>query len=625
MKNFILNSCIFYFGIFSLLPVFSFSQQVNVTTGDYGQIIFDDLNKNSEIRMTNTATSPIITVTPDTLFPESRVFCTVSFPLDFDLSSIKFFNFWVLYFDSINPPGSTYYTLSRYQKSIYVYKKMIDFSKRELKFTIGGLKSKTKYLIKGTYFFLNCGGDGFGETAFETNPEPQNRIKKLLLVIDKEYENDSEINLALENYINYNKHFHKNLNFEKYYLEPIPSKKQTLYLKIKTDYLNQENPLRYLFFIGSNSGENLRKKELDPFSNQILNEYFNLSMNFYAQVDLPEFTYNPSTGTFDSIRYPMCNSDDPINDISDNVFQSYSYDLAYGSIMPNGLIDKKTSILNYFQKLNQFNRGEFSFRKSVLFADTFYNDGILTDSLTHINSRWFQNDTINVPQKLQYGLNNSGLYPLWTQDYLNKLGENSYEICIYGGHGAPDYHFFDISGDEILNLTNLNTMIFDFYACNTGNFKINKYVAGIYLEKGKTMFVKAYTVPMALSHNPENNNSDFLNFFRKEDVYDNIDRNMFLGDSFFYGIGGVTAQILLGDPLLIIDPPCTKTSIQIASPRDDNFYQNALYLKNSIFSSNIISEYQNIMFNAGNEILLKPGFETNIGSTFSAKINGCDF
>ncbi len=623
MKNFILNSCIFYFGIFSLLPVFSFSQQVNVTTGDYGQIIFDDLNKNSEIRMTNTATSPIITVTPDTLFPESRVFCTVSFPLDFDLSSIKFFNFWVLYFDSINPPGSTYYTYTRYGKSINVYKKMIDFSKRELKLTIGGLKSKTKFLLKGSYFFNICKGEIIPDAVFEKSSKPQKRIKKLLLVIDKEFENDSEIDLAIDKYINYNKRFYKNLTFEKFYLEQSPINKQTLYLKVKMDYLNIDNPLRYLFFIGSNSGEYLRKKELDPFSNQILNEYFNLSMNFYAQVDLPEFTYNPSTGTFDSIRYPICNSNNPINDISNNVFQSNSYDLAFGSIIPNGLTNNKTSILNYFQKLNRFNRGEFSFRKSVLFADTFYNDGFSTDSLTLINPRWSHNDTINVPQKLEHGINNSGSYPQWTQDYLNKLGNQSYEICQFLGHGGTVFHYFDITWDKVTNLSNLNTMIFDFNACNTGNFFMNRYSAGIYLETGNTLIVKAYTMPVGIV--TYNNISPLLSFFKKGEVFDNIGKRMFIGDSYLYGGAGLCLQVLLGDPLLVLDPPCSKSTSLLISPIDDEFYQNALYLKNSISSSNIISEYQNIMFNAGNEINLKPGFETKNGSIFSAKIVGCDF
>jgi hypothetical protein len=591
-----------------------------------GKINVDWGSKISEVnkyRISNELDNVLIEIQPDTLFPENRTKVTINFPISFDLASIRFLVLTVYFNNAINPPNSTYLTSSRAGSTVYLGPNSIDFANRKMEVVLGGLKPRTEYLLKSSYFVSNCSGGTFQDIVFETAEEPQSQLKKVLLIIDKDYEYDSEINIALDNYITNNLKYYKHLRFEKYYLNTSNLDRNVLYNKIKAEHLNRELPLKYLFFIGSNSGNYTRRIRLDPNNNQVQNEYASLSMNFYAQVSLPEYVYNSVTDVFDNIGYQYCNyTFQPLNDISAKVIQSNFYDIAYGSLMPNGLMSNKNSILSYFVKLNAFKSGLLTFDKSVLFADTQRHDGESPTELARLNARWLENDTINVSQKLEFGIGNSGSYPAWTQDYLNKLSQKSYEICTYMGHGGPGIHYFNVTASVLNNLPSLNVMLFDFNSCNVGFFFANSYLAGSYLDAGNTLFVKAYTNPIGII--TFNNKSPLIDFFRKNEVFHSIERKMFFGDSFLYNLGGDITQIQLGDPLLQLDPPCTLDNLTLLSPNDDYLNQRKVALRQTVNASNKIFESENIEFSAGRKILLEPGFEVSQGSIFLAKIDGCE-
>lgn len=101
------------------------------------------------------------------------------------------------------------------------------------------------------------------------------------------------------------------------------------------------------------------------------------------------------------------------------------------------------------------------------------------------------------------------------------------------GHGAPTYHYFGISGSTIRDLPSLNTLLFDFSSCSVG----------AYLEKGNTLFVKAFTTPIGIATN--NFQSPLIDFFQEGALHSDISKRAFFGDAYLYVAGTGSQQRLL--------------------------------------------------------------------------------
>ena len=552
-----------------------------------------------------------ITTSLDNLFPESKVHVQVSFDPSLNLNEVRFFSIYVFKTNEIN---------TRFSKYIIYTNKAINAETRTLTTTLGGLKPNETYSIKVNYNSptpdYSCSGETSNTYYFTTAREPLNRPKKLLFIIDKDLEGDTDIDQALSTYEKDITNYYP-ITFERIYLENQNPKKQDLVNKIRQDYEDVGQPLRYLFFIGSNAATNIQRRFLNPTNNTPINTYSDLSINFYTQVYNPEYIYNPEEDQFLLRKYSYCSFNGlPANDIGNTTTQSNSYEIAYGALLPNGPTPKKDYILNYFSKLHRFKIGQITFNKSVLFADTQLNDGASPATLSQTISRWQSNDTIQVPQK--YGLDYHGYDPVWHQDYTSKLANKSYEIALYMGHGAPTYHYYGIANQTIRDLPQLNTMLFDFHSCSVGAFNTYDYVAGAYLEKGNTLFVKAFTTPVFLAI--INYRSPLIDYFHERSMFWDISTRAFFGDAYLHGSSNAMVQIQLGDPLLQLDPPCSSTNLTVTTNTNTQIFAGA---KEHINARNKLYSPARGVYQAGNSITLERGFEANKGTTFEAKIQGC--
>lgn len=77
--------------------------------------------------------------------------------------------------------------------------------------------------------------------------------------------------------------------------------------------------------------------------------------------------------------------------------------------------------------------------------------------------------------------------PAPNEKFLEELSKNHQYIFI-DAHGYPEGHLYNVNKDTIKNP---NAFYADFYSCNVGKYTHENYVAGHYLTRGKTMFVKA--------------------------------------------------------------------------------------------------------------------------------------
>lgn len=586
------------------------SQKVMMRMDETGRMSVE-LPQGASSRIVSTQ-QVLMTVTLDEHFPETQARFHISFPANFNISTLKSLNLWISKDDNV-----------RYGKSIYFSNKAIDSQSRSLTTTVGGLKPgqtfRARLISTVNDPQYNCSGDFVSDITFTTAKEPTGRIKKLLFVMDKDLEGDTEIDNAITTYINDFTPYYP-IIFEKIYLEDQNAQKDALRAKIKTDYANTANPLRYLFFLGSNASTNIIRQYLDPANNAPIYTYYDLSINFYTQIHTPEFGYDPDNDLFIQKTYQYCTFNGfPANDIGNAVFQSNSFDLAFGCLMPNGITPKRDYILNYFSKLHRFKTGAVSFAKSVLFADTFYHDGGAPATLAAINPRWQVNDTINVPQK--FGSDFHGYDPVWNQDYTSKLSNKSYEIGMYFGHGAPNFHYFGISTGTIRDLPSLNTMLLDFNACSVGAFNQYDYLAGAYLEKGTTLFVKAFTTPIGIV--TFNFDSPLIDFFREGALHSDISKRTFFGDAYLYNAGGTTLQVNLGDPLLQLDPPCGVENLTLTKPFYNATGTVVVAAKNAVNAQNKIIPPSISVYQAGRSITFENGFEVEKGVTFNARIQSC--
>ena len=613
MKNFTLLL------IFILLSIESFSQEkVDFNYDNNGRMFFNNIPENSQNpSISNSLKQVQLTVTLDPNFGESQVNAHFTFPIDIDLSKIKYFTLITKTSSLTNPINS------RADKVTYFSGKGINKVNRTLDSKIGGLKPNTDYylnvIIQYDHPTYSCSGEITNQIPFRTRNEPIGRSKKLLIVIDADLQNDNDVNNALTIYMNDISKYY-NITFEKLYINNVFSEKQALYNKVKNDYVNVSNPLQYLFFIGSNAAMTSIRQYLNFSDNSPIYTYYDSSINFYTQINLPEFYFDATDNNLRQKTYQYCaNVGFPANDVGNPIAQSNSFDIAFGSILPNGDVAKKQSILNYFTKLHSFKTGNIIFNKSVLFADTQRYDGTFPSSLASINSRWQLNDTINVPQK--YGDNYYGPYQAWTNDYIQKLSTKSYEICTYIGHGSPTEHFFGIYPTTLNYLFNSKTMIFDFISCSVGNFSQYNYLAGTYFEKGNTLFVKAYSQIIGTA--VYNNQSPLLDFFKSGEVFSDIGKREFLGDAYLHNTSMINVQVHLGDPLLQLDPPCTQNTVSLISPANNINGIAVQAYSNWIKATNAVSEFSDVKYKAGDYIQFNPGFDVKKGAIFKTDVSGC--
>ncbi|WP_191908813.1 T9SS type A sorting domain-containing protein [Larkinella humicola] len=446
---------------------------------------------------------------------------------------------------------------------IYISNKLVDRSSRTMQIPVGGLNANTDYYFTLLYS-SECTGETIAEVHYKTGAALQ-KPKRILLILDKQYENDLQIEQALSVYKADVNRADPNLVFERFYLSTDPAEKGKLYEQIKSWYFDATTPLHYLFFIGQNASTYIRSYHLNPKTNQAgPGDVFSLpSIGVYAKILTQDYPFDPQQNAFINRRY-RCQDvgADPIpNDISSTYAQSSIVDISYGAIVPTRPEEGKAYLLRYFEKLHRYKTGQIKFDKKALLADTFYHDGSYPKKVEELTGRWTNNDTINVPRK--YGPNFHGDDPIWRADYLKKLGSNSYEIATFYGHGSPGLHYFGITPTEIQNLGKLNTLLFDFLACSVGGIDVRDYMAGTYLDKGNTLFVNAYSVTIFAS--TQENESPLLEKFKEKRPFHAFARGAYVSDAFRHGFTFNDAQYPLGDPLLLLDPPCTNAEPLVIS------------------------------------------------------------
>jgi hypothetical protein len=489
------------------------------------------------------AQNVILSVTADPRRPANTVSVSVALGAEIDLNKPNWFTLYIKMSTDFRAPAEV----------VFISSTAIDKTARTMKIPIGGLKENTDYYFSLTHW-LGCNGDEVGEVHYKTGAAPKSP-KKVLLVLDKQYENDPQITQALAVYKADAILADPNLVFEPFYLSTNNAEKGQLYEQIKTRYFDSAAPLSYLFFIGQNASTYIRSYQIDPKTNQEIPGGISSfpSVCVYAKILTPDFLFDPQQNAFINRRYncQLVGTDPIPNDIATTFFQSSAVDISYGAIVPTRAEAGKEYILRYFEKLHSYKTGNLKFDKKVLLADTFMNDGSYPKKIEELTGRWKNNDTINVPAK--HPSDYHGSDPVWQADYLKKLGTNSYEIAYYTGHGSADLHYFGITPTEVNNLAKLNTLLFDFASCSVGGVDVRDYLAGTYLNKGNTLFVNAYSVPLGLAS--YDNQSPLLEKFKEKQTFYTFANGSYVSDAYRYGHNLTDSQYFFGDPLLLLDPP----------------------------------------------------------------------
>ncbi|GAB3267140.1 hypothetical protein GCM10027347_35630 [Larkinella harenae] len=443
---------------------------------------------------------------------------------------------------------------------IFISSTAVDKASRTMQIPVGGLKENTDFYFQLTHW-SGCTGDPLATGQYKTGPAAITP-KKVLLVVDKQYATDSKVNQALAVYQADAIRADQSLVFERYDLSIDPADKGKLYEHIKKLYFDSAAPLHYLFFIGRNAPTYLRSYLLDPITNQeVPNGVSHLSsLGVYAKILTQDYPFDKQENVFLNRRYGCQYLEIGTDPILDNMASTYSqssaFDVSYGAVIPTRDEEAKEYILRYFDKLHRYKTGQLKFDRKVLFADTFRYDGSFPQKVEELTGRWKNNDTIHVAQK--YGSEYHADDEAWRTDYLKKLSSNSYEIVYYMGHGTPHQHYFGIGTAQINDLEKLNTLLFDFNSCSVGAADTQDYLAGTYLNKGNTLFVKAYSVPIGITS--YETDSPLLDAFKEKQTFNELAKGAYVSDAYRYSFDCNSSQYLLGDPLLLLDPPqCSNT------------------------------------------------------------------
>lgn len=544
----------FFFGLCLLLlvPSLLFAQSFSVRPDQHGlyQIHKEAMSSSSAARK---AQNGVMSVTADSRRPSNTVMVSILFDADVNLASSTWFTLSIKTSTDFRAPANI----------LFISNTALDKTTRTLQVPVGGLKENTDYYFALTHW-TGCDGNEIAQGHYKTGPAPK-RPKKVLLVLDKAYQNDAQIEQALAVYKADALRADPGLIFEPHYLSIDAAEKGKLYEQIKSRYFDSAAPLHYLFFIGRNASTYVRSYQIDPKTNQEVPGGVThvSSISVYARILTQDYPFDAKENVFINRRYPcqLIGEEGISNDIASTYFQSTTLDVSYGAIVPTREEGAKEYILRYFEKLHQFKTGKLKFDKKVLLADTFRHDGSYPQKIEELTGRWKNNDTINVAQK--YGAEYHGPDESWRQDYLKKLSTNSFEIVYYMGHGTPLLHYFGIGTNDIRNLEKLNTLLFDFNSCSVGAVDAQDYLAGTYLSKGNTLFVKAYSVPIGIFS--YDNESPLLESFKEKQPFHSIAKGAYVSDAYRYGFHSDISQYLLGDPLLLLDPPCTNAEPLVIS------------------------------------------------------------
>ncbi len=503
---------------------------------------------NSRTANTRKVQNATMAISTDGRRPGDAVSVLVTFGTEVSLKSPTWFTLVLKTSPDVQAPN----------RIVFISNTAVNQAARTLQIPIGGLKENTSYYFTLTKW-TGCDGEELAQVQYQTGSFPK-KPKKVLLILDKSYENDPQIDQAISTYKADAIRADPELVFEPFYLGNNQPERGKLYEHIQNRYFDAATPLHYLFFIGQNASTYIRSYRLNPATNQAgPGDVFSLpGIGVYAKILNQDFPYDSQQNAFINRRYDcQAVGTNPIpNDIATPFFQSSTTDISYGALVPTRSEEGKDYILRYFEKLHRFKTGQFKFDRKVLIADTFRYDGSFPSLIEQMTGRWRNNDTINVPQK--YGSDFHGDDPIWRDDYLKKLGSQSYEIVTYNGHGSPGLHYFGITPTHIQNLEKLNTLIFDFVSCSLGGIDVRDYMAGTYLAKGNTLFVNAYSVPIFVFA-PENQ-SPLLEKFKENQTFRLLANGAYTSDAYRHSYTFNDSQYLFGDPLLLLDPPLCNTA-----------------------------------------------------------------
>jgi hypothetical protein len=483
-------------------------------------------------------------VIPNALKPHTAIDITLRFPESVDMGLLDSFLF--------NARYECAQSCAAYSVQAYASSKLLDRANRTVRYTMDGLKPGMRYRIFSVVFGLDgppCGSD-HSYTAFVTMPpEPQGLQKKLLMVINREWENETVLNEAIDHYARDAKRT-MGVEVEKYYMGLSTEEKVNLYEYVQQQYF--DNNLGYLFFIGKNAVVPTVIALLNPDKQVVSKSYAN-SFAWYTDVWNNSHVLDPSTNEFVSRRYQDLCYRAP-EEIRNPIFQQSTPAISMGMILPDPGYSQQQmvqDVVAYFEKLRRYKNYEIEFDKKVLSSDGFSNESE-TVSRVITNGRWSAVDTVRFGRvkDLYY----AGSDPVWKEDYLSKLQNNSYEIINYNGHGSPFYHSFGINSSDIAGLASLNTMILNFHSCEVGKFYAINYLAHQYLRKGNVLFIHAYSE--LLFEVSINNESVLGRDFRDNGPFFWMSQGYAVSDSFRYGNGYIFTDVFLGDPLLKLREVC---------------------------------------------------------------------
>jgi hypothetical protein len=190
-----------------------------------------------------------VTVLPDSVRPQNAINIHIVFGPSVNIDAVGSV---VL---GVKPSCHTPTCNEPYITSSFLSSKIINKATRTIDFTIGGLLPYKEYDLWGAVFGLDgdrCTGSQIALIYFKTAPTPADKPEKMLMVIDKEYEGNAQLNTVLDKYksdVSVNKPM---LQIEKYYIEGTNMQRAQLYQNIRQKF-NNDN-LTYLFFLGGQCG-----------------------------------------------------------------------------------------------------------------------------------------------------------------------------------------------------------------------------------------------------------------------------------------------------------------------------------------------------------------------------------
>jgi hypothetical protein len=507
------------------------------------RVLFDNSGVNSQ-RMADVDITMQVSLNP--LRPTSAIDIVLHFSNEIDLTLLDQF-FFLANYECNQPQSCTAHSVSAYGSS-----KLVDHASRTVKYTMDGLKPGMRFKIVSVVFGLDgapCGSDHSYTTYITMPPAPEDASKKILLVIDQEWENHEALNEAIEQY---SRDLRRTMNIdsEKYYIGASISEKLSLYEYIKNQYF--ENNLGYLFFIGGNASVPVVTILLNQ-DQQVTHRFPKLSFTWYANVWHNAYTLDPSSNEFVSRKYQDVCYRSP-QEIRNPVFQEYAAAISMAMLLPDLQYDRQQRaqhIVAYFDKLHRYKNYEIEFDRKVLSSDGFTGE-LETISRVGANGRWSAVDTVKLGRVKDFYY--SGYDNVWKEDYLSKLQNNSYEIFNYNGHGSPTYHSFGMTNSDISALNALNTQVLNFHSCDVGKFTSANYLANQYLGKGNVLAVHAYSD--LLFEYSSNGESTLARDFRQYGPFTWMSKGYTVSDAFRYGSGYIETNIILGDPLLKLREVC---------------------------------------------------------------------